>query len=519
MMNYPNEEIGMNNNQINVNQNKITKYIKSLNYPQKNINIGKMTLKKQMIKQEKEKEKEKTNPEIIEFKLKEKNLYINKPKPNLELYQKKENQEQNNIFENNEIINNEYLMPKHSIKSSNSFKINTKIKNKKYLNKNKIYDFPNDFDYINSNENILSKNYSNKTNTKKISNFNLITPNNPNTSTNLKMTKSSIQINGIDLPQSNNINNNHLLSRITSIDLNLEGGSPQKKFLKKNSYNKFEINKYIPTTFNNSSKRVNINNKYKTNLPKKDFNANMNYNYKTDNVIKELKKNKINKNSNNELMGLDNYNKEINFVQTNNEYNNIFFYNSKTNSEINTENYQRNKNNNNINYYSAKEKIKNKFIYKKTKSINKKEEAKKSNKITLIKKRIKNNIENNHNIIDINIKLPQKIENISININKDNIKEKIEEIINKNELNYSYYEPIFSIVNNSINVLNNINKIKISKIKNINELNEEELNDNNLDYSRILDIIEKNKLVEFIEKIYPDYYNIEESKRILNMSI
>ena len=53
MMNYPNEEIGMNNNQINVNQNKITKYIKSLNYPQKNINIGKMTLKKQMIKREK----------------------------------------------------------------------------------------------------------------------------------------------------------------------------------------------------------------------------------------------------------------------------------------------------------------------------------------------------------------------------------------------------------------------------------------------------------------------------------
>ena len=516
MMNYPNEKITMNN-QINPNQNKITKYIKSLNYPQKNINIGKMTLKKQIIKQEKEKEK--INPEIIEFKLKEKNLYINKPKPNLELYQKKENQEQNKIFENNEIINNEYLMPKHSIKSSNSFKINTKIKNKKYLNKNKISEFPNDFDNINPNENILSKNYSNKTNTKKITNFNLITPNN---TTNLKMTKSSIQINGIEpLPQTNNINNNHLLSRITSIDLNLEGGnSPQKKFIKKNSYNKSEMNKYIPTTFNSSknNKNFNINNKYKTNLPKKDFNTNMNYNYKTDNVIKELKKNKINKNNNNDLMGLDNYNKEINFVQSNHEYNNIFFYNSKTNSEINTETYQRNKNNN-INYYSAKEKIKNKFIYKKTKSINKKEETKKSNKITLIKKRIKNNIENNYNIIDINIKLPQKIENLSININKDNIKEKIEEIINKNELNYSYYEPIFSIVNNSINILNNINKIKISKIKNINELNDEELNNNNLDYSRILDIIEKNKFVEFIEKIYPDYYNIDENKKILNMSI
>ena len=332
-MNYPNEELTMNN-QINPNQNKITKYIKSLNYPQKNINIGKMTLKKQVIKQEKEKEK--INPEIIEFKLKEKNLYINKPKPNLELYQKKENnQEQNKIFENNEIINNDYLMPKHSIKSSNSFKINTKIKNKKYLNKNKIYDFPNDFDNINNNEYILAKNYSNKTNTKKFANLNLI----PNNTTNLKMTKSSIQINGMEpLPQSN-INNNQILSRIASIDLNLEGGnSPQKKFLKKNSYNKFEINKYIPTTFNNSSKNnknINISNKYKANLTKKDFNTNTNYNYKSD--MKELKKNKINKNNNNDLMGLDNYYKEINFVQTNHEYNNIFFYSSKTNNEINTE--------------------------------------------------------------------------------------------------------------------------------------------------------------------------------------
>ena len=512
-MNYPNEELTMNN-QINPNQNKITKYIKSLNYPQKNINIGKMTLKKQVIKQEKEKEK--INPEIIEFKLKEKNLYINKPKPNLELYQKKENnQEQNKIFENNEIIKNDYLMPKHSIKSSNSFKINTKIKNKKYLNKNKIYDFPNDLDNINNNEYILAKNYSNKTNTKKFANFNLI----PNNTTNLKMTKSSIQINGMEpLPQSN-INNNQILSRITSIDLNLEGGnSPQKKFLKKNSYNKFEINKYIPTTFNNLSKNnknINISNKYKGNLTKKDFNTNTNYNYKSD--MKELKKNKINKNNNNDLMGLDNYNKEINFVQTNHEYNNIFFYSSKTNNEINTENYQKNRNN--INYYSAKEKMKNKFIYKKTKSISKKEEIKKSNKIILTKKEIKNNIKNDYNIIDINIKLTNKIENISININKDNIKEKIEDIINKNDLNSSYYEPIYSLVNNSINILNNINKIKLSKIKNINELNDEILDENNLDYSIFLDLIEKNKFEEFIEKIYPDYYTINETKKILNMSI
>ena len=72
-------------------------------------------------------------------------------------------------------------------------------------------------------------------------------------------------------------------------------------------------------------------------------------------------------------------------------------------------------------------------------------------------------------------------------------------------------------MNNSINILNNINKIKIEKIKNI--INDEELNNYNLDYSQILDISQKNKFVEFIEKIYPDYYNIDETKKILNMSI
>ena len=72
-------------------------------------------------------------------------------------------------------------------------------------------------------------------------------------------------------------------------------------------------------------------------------------------------------------------------------------------------------------------------------------------------------------------------------------------------------------MNNSINILNNINKIKIDKIKTI--IKDEELNNYNLDYSQILDISQKNKFVEFIEKIYPDYYNIDETKKILNMSI
>ena len=475
-MNYSNENILMNS-QIQIKPKTITKYIKTINYPINNINKGKITIKKQKIKQEN------LNPEIIELNLKEE-LYQNMPKPiqNLEPYQKNEKPKKNQIFENID-LNNDYLMPKHSIKSSNSSKINTKITNKKYLNKNRInsIDTSDNIDIIDND--ILYKNYSNnnisknnfnifgqnsgKIKTKKISNFNAI-----NNKDVLKMTKSSIQING-NVPQK--VNNNQPWSKISSIELNIEGGnSPQKNFTKKNSYNK------------------NINMNYKSS------------NNKTENIIKELKKNKINNNT--ELMGLDNYSKDINFVQSNHDYNNIFFYNSKNKLNI-SENYNKYTNNN-----------KNKFIYKKTKNVKQKEEPKKIVK----KKEIKNNLKNNYDFVDFVINLPNKEETISININQDNIKEKIENLIKNNELNSSYYDPLFSIVNNSINILNNVNKIKISKQKKIKKEKIEEfsdINDNNMNFSLILDLMEKNKYEEFIEKIYPDIDDINENKNILNMSI
>ena len=308
------------------------------------------------------------------------------------------------------------------------------------------------------------------------------------------MTKSSIQIKA-NVPHKIN---NQPWSKISSIELNIEGGnSPQKNFHKKNSYNK----------------NINLNYKNKTNLTKKEFdnNSNTNYNCKSENIIKQLKKNKININ-NTELMGLDNYNKDINFVQSNHDYNNIFFYNSKNKANINGNYTKYINNNNNININS-----KNKFIYKKTKNIKQKEEPKKTAK----KKEIKNNLKNNFDIIDFIINLSNKKETISINIKQDNIKEKIENIIKNNDLNDTYYEPLFSIVNNSINILNNVNKFKISKHKKIKKENLEELNDSseNMDYSLILDLMEKNKYEEFIEKIYPDIDEINENKNILNMSI
>ena len=98
------------------------------------------------------------------------------------------------------------------------------------------------------------------------------------------------------------------------------------------------------------------------------------------------------------------------------------------------------------------------------------------------------------------------------------LKKNIENIINNNNLNESYFEPLLSIVNNSINILKNVNTLKISKIKKYNKLKIEELNDN-FNYSFILDLAEKNKIDEFLEKIYSDTDEINESKKALNMSI
>ena len=259
------------------------------------------------------------------------------------------------------------------------------------------------------------------------------------------------------------------------------------------------------------------NNKTKV---KKEYNK-----IKSDNLIQELKTNKINKIKNEDSMDLDIFS-ENNFMKTNNEYNNIFFYNSKGKVNNNTNNINENlprykvnnNNNNNKKIRSAKENAKNKFIYKKIKNLNnKKEEQKKPGIIIIKEKRIKNNLKNNFNIIDFIIKLQHKEEKISININNDSdniIKEKIEDIINNNGLNSTYLETIFYLVNNSINVLKNVNNLKIMKIKKFKKINPEDLNDD-LNYSFILDLYEKNRYDEFFE----DFDEIYENEILLNMTI
>jgi hypothetical protein len=99
------------------------------------------------------------------------------------------------------------------------------------------------------------------------------------------------------------------------------------------------------------------------------------------------------------------------------------------------------------------------------------------------------------------------------------VAERIENIIKEFGLDESYYEPLLSLVNNSINILNNIDNMKIYKsVKNENEKLGEENEEvtssetNNLDLSVII-LIEKNKFKEYIEDIYSD------NEKILNLSI
>ena len=497
-MNYSNDEDLLMNNQLNPKIN--TKYIKGITYSQNNnINKGKKIIKKQKIKIEN------INPEKIEYNFNE-DIYLNLPRPvqNLEQYQKKENIKKNQIFENME-VNEDNLIPKRSIKSGNAFKINKKITNKKYINKNKINDLEN-LDNIND---ILYKNYSNNNISK--NNFNILGQNSGKT--NAKKNNNS--------NSNSNFNSNNNISdlKMTKSSIQISG----KNFQKKNSYNKIQ-NNYEQNLYPmpiKSDKMINMNYKNKT---KKE------YNLKSENIMKELKTNKIKNNKNEDPMelDLDKYDEiNLNFVNPNNEYNNIFFYDSKNKYNNNItdlkeplDKFRVNNNNNIIKKNSAKEKVNNKYIYKKIKNLNKKEEVKKpKNLINIRKKEIKNNIKNNYSTIDLVIKLPFKEEKISLNIYDDNnIKKTIENLINNNNLNESYFEPLLSLVNNSINILKNANNLKITKIKKYNKTNTEELKDD-LNYSFILDLVSKNKFNELLEKINSDTEEISEYKKVLNMSI
>ena len=654
-MNYRNEEQLQNNNRI----------MKRINYNSNNVKIAsKNKLKSENNNSDNVEFKSQDN---LIF------LKNNRPIQNIEPFFKndKTNIQKQLYNSNNNIINrnNENYIPQQSNKSNSSIKINTKINCKKYFATNSIKKLTNN----NSNNQISSNNcniiYPGQ-NSVKIKGKKMIKHYNNNLNNNLMMTKSSIQISGnYPLNQSQNLYNTQ--SRIESMELNIKGNnsSLDKKILENRKIEKLIQNRYIDNeNYKNKAHLVN-----REPINQKNFENNNSYNNEDEDLTYNLRQNtnivynknliedssnenikKFNQyNSNNSYGSYGDYNKgnhlmkssqvesdkNIHFFKNNNNYNNIFFYNSNTNNEeknsedknnfqcrdndIINDDFEFNEYNNNIINFQKKydnnneildydiddNKIKNKYIYKKTGNINEKKlikmnsshmraneleniEQKIIRKITNKERKIKNNknedlilknqknyeikknrnlnnnykydkkenkntskkmkinknieiktteiknkLKNSYDIIDFKLKIPDKEDYekeviISINIKKDNISEKISDILNKYSLDKSYFEPLFSIMNNSINILNNINDIQFSKsiiIDNKNDNLSEKSDDNSsskenseinfLDYSVVFDLIQNKIYKEYIEDIYSDIDEINENAKILNRSI
>ena len=676
-MNYINDE--------QIQPNKNNRDIRGINYNTKNLKISK---RKQKFKTDN------NAPEIIEFKSQDNLILIKNQNSvqNFETTLKKDKiKTQNQLYDSNKNIINKKIIPnkdhklsQQSNKSNSSVKINTKVNCKKYFatktskipnnnNNNNEY-FSNKTNYkerINSNSNISSSNnyniISSGHNSIKINGSKMINNVNNNKNNQLTMTKSSIQIKGnIPIYQSQNFYRKQ--KKIESMEYNIEGkgnnfsrgeynddkniidNNNNYRFNNKNINEQFTKINYDYDSNNNSNdnsysynendiynlkenlkstKNNNYNNYNNTNNSER----NKNFNYKTFNTNKSYGNYN---NIKNNVMKLKKFesesDKNINFVKNGNEYNNIFFYNSNSNTNDINDNSSNNIEKNNFqcrnndilnddlfeynnedygnNFIKKKSseienKIKNKFIYKKSGNLSEKKltkinssnikshirvndlsnndpkimqkiqnnksniEEKNSrnnnneniilknkinneikkyknknnykynncdcieknnkdiNKNIIIKKmEIKNKINNSFDIIDFKLKIPnnaqlEREEIISINIKEDNLNEKIENIINKYSLDSSYFMPLLSLFENSINILNDINEIKITKKTKLNILRENEDNSsecNNLNYSIILDLIDKKMYKEYIGKLY-NIDEINENAKILNMSI
>ena len=683
-MNYPNEEqIQYNNNRnirgiiYNTNNLKIPK--RKQKYKTENNNPEIVEFKSQdnlMLK------KNLTSTQNFEKYLKK-----DKTKTQKQIY------DSNNNIINRKISNKEPKIPQQSNKSNSSVKINTNVNCRKYFatktskksnnnnNANEYFSKKTNYkERINSNGNISSSNkynlISSGQNSIKINGNTMINNYNNNKNNQLTMTKSSIQIKGnFPLFQSQNIYHNQ--KQIESMEFNIEGNNTSR-----GKYNNKQ--NFIENNNNNhrfiQNKNINDENyKNKTHLIQKEQFTKINYDFDSNNISKDnsynensfnddsftdiyssnikenLENKKINNNNNyNTNNSYGNYNKlknntmkltqlesisdkNINFVKNDNEYNNIFFYNSNTNdtnenssneekynfqcrnNDIMNDNKDYNKKNKNyINYYIKKKSneistnnikdntIKNKFIYQKSGNLSEKKlikinssninshirvndlsnneqdimqktqnkikgkinkneniilknkiknEIKKYkdknnykynncdcienknkdiNKNIIIKQsEIKNNIKNSYDIIDFKLKIPnkEKLDNnkeeiISINIKEGNLNEKIENIINNYSLDNSYFKPLLSLIENSINILNNVNDMKITKnnkiklFKGNKDISSKDNSECNiLNYSIILDLIDKKMYKEFLENIYYDIEEINENAKILNMSI
>jgi len=471
------------------------------------------------------------------------NIYYNQPKiESMELSiegNSRGRYNRNNNLENNETtyIQNKYIN-------------NQDYKNKTHLVKREINNKVIDY-YNNDNNNLtpITVPYE-----KFIYNDNLENPENQNTKIYSNYNSNNSYINY------NRVRNN--LAKSTNVD-----SEKNIQFGKNN-------NEYNNIFFYNSNSNNNDSSNYKS--EKFSFNEDKsNFHYRGNNIInnnvdiKEYNKNTVkynkvysNSNSNSNIISVSNVkenkmkNKFIYKKSGNLSEKKIIKANSlKNNSQVkdnyipsteqkifkkNTKNDKSKfeKKSNNVNK-KEKEQEKNIINYNKyVKEGNKNNKRKEYNKnITIKRTEIKNKLTNSYDLVDFKLKIPnnnlEKEEIYTININKDNISEKVENIIKENSLDNDYIEPLLSLVNNSINYLKNIKDMNIKKIEiqsnhNRSKLFKENNEDfsskdtsevNNLDYSDIIDLIEKNKYKEYLEDIYSDIDEINENIKIMNMSI
>jgi len=284
----------------------------------------------------------------------------------------------------------------------------------------------------------------------------------------------------------------------------------------KNKY-KFQNRKKNDFIFNAMDYDIDNNNYNVNNINSKNENKMKNKCiYKKTGDLNENKTQKFISNINNSQIKInDNNNKDI---QNSEKLHKNLTKEKKQNSKIN-KNIKRDKSNEIIPFKSKR-------IYRQIKDTKFQNYNIKKHKMKIRKKK-------SFNIIDLKIKIPpnDKEEIITINIKKDNITERIENIIKDYCLDESYYDPLLSLVNNSINILKNIDNMNIYKsVKNDNQklyteneevtfLEETSSRVYNLDFSLINQLIENNKYKEYIENLYSDNEEIIDNAKILNMSI
>ena len=227
---------------------------------------------------------------------------------------------------------------------------------------------------------------------------------------------------------------------------------------------------------------------------------------------KLLKKNNVNS----FILKKKDENNDINFIKNSSGYNNIFFYNS---NKDNKNKYKINETNNSKNNkhimrtklllnLSDKEKNKQKNEvknFKAEKIYEKKYEVKSNNIKQLI-------IDKNGSFKSVNLKLKlplvNKNETICLELKDlkgDNCSDIIKNIIKKYSLDEDNFEPLLSLINNSIEILENINGLKVKEDKiNQNIFNYKDNNSSfdNLNYSIVNDIVERKKYYEYIENIF-----------------